>query len=60
MIEQGPYAPRGGLLGVPDGPGLGVTIDRAALARLHERFLHEGGMAADGDDAAYRGGFRQQ
>jgi glucarate dehydratase len=60
VIEQGPYAPRGGLLGVPDGPGLGVTIDRAALARLHERFLHEGGMAADGDDAAYRGGFHQQ
>jgi L-alanine-DL-glutamate epimerase-like enolase superfamily enzyme len=23
---------------VPDGPGLGVTLDRKALARCHERF----------------------
>ncbi len=27
---------------VPDGPGLGVTLDPAALARCHARFLAEG------------------
>lgn len=56
VIEQGPYAPRGGVLAVPGGPGLGVDIDREALARLHERFLREGSVA---DDAGYRH-FRQQ
>jgi glucarate dehydratase len=45
VIEQGHYAPRAGVLPVPNGPGLGVTIDRAALARLHERFRGEGAMA---------------
>ena len=42
VIAEGPFSPRGGLLRVPDGPGLGVTLDAAALARCHERFLSEG------------------
>ena len=42
VIEQGPFCPRGGRLAVPTGPGLGVTLDRAALARCHERYLREG------------------
>jgi L-alanine-DL-glutamate epimerase-like enolase superfamily enzyme len=33
VIEQGPYSPVGGVLRVPDAPGLGVTLDRNALAR---------------------------
>lgn len=56
VIEQGPYAPVGGVLAVPDSPGLGVTLDRTALARLHARFLSEGSTA---DDPAYRHAFRQ-
>jgi glucarate dehydratase len=58
VIEQGPYSPRTGLLGVPDGPGLGVTLDRTALARLHERYRSEGEMAST--EGAYRQAFRQQ
>lgn len=37
VIEQGPFVPVRGLLPVPDAPGLGVTLDRFALARLHDR-----------------------
>ncbi len=44
VVEQGRYAPRNGVLPVPDAPGLGVTIDRAALTRLHERYRAEGTM----------------
>jgi glucarate dehydratase len=60
VIEQGHYSPRGGVLPVPDAPGLGVSIDRAALARLHERFRAEGTMAAADGDSGYRQQFRQQ
>ena len=31
-----------GSLPVPSGPGLGVTLDREALARLHDNYLHCG------------------
>jgi glucarate dehydratase len=60
VIEQGHYSPRGGVLAIPDGPGLGVSIDRVALARLHERFRTEGTMAAADGDGGYRQHFRQQ
>jgi glucarate dehydratase len=42
VIAEGPFCPRHGVVPVPDGPGLGVTLDRAALARCHARFLAEG------------------
>ena len=42
VIAEGPFSPRRGVLRVPDGPGLGVTLDPVALARCHERFLAEG------------------
>ena len=42
VIEEGPFCPRGGRLPVPAGPGLGVTLDPAALRRCHERYLREG------------------
>ncbi len=45
-IEQGHYSPTAGLLELPDGPGLGVTIDRSALARMHHRYLSEGSMGS--------------
>ncbi len=42
VIEGGPFAPRHGKLALPSGPGLGVTLDRKALARCHQRFLDQG------------------
>lgn len=60
VIEQGPFAPRGGVLPIPEGPGLGVSIDRRALDRLHRRFLDEGAMSSGGDAGGYRQAFRQQ
>lgn len=60
VIEQGPYSPMAGTLPVPEGPGLGVTVDRTALARMHDRFLAEGQMATAAGDSGYRQAFRQQ
>ena len=40
--RRAPSARGGGVLPVPDGSGLGVTLDAEALARCHERFLAEG------------------
>lgn len=63
VVEQGHFSPVSGVLEVPDGPGLGVTLDRSALARMHERFCAEGAMAAPfapGLDASYGSDFRQQ
>ncbi|GAA0590763.1 glucarate dehydratase family protein [Streptomyces crystallinus] len=43
---------RDGRLAVPDAPGLGVTLDRDALDRLHRRWLADDGTFRDRDDAA--------
>ena len=59
VIEQGHYSPVNGVLPVPDEPGLGVTIDAVALARMHQRFVDEGAMAT-GNDGGYGSQFRQQ
>ena len=34
--------PRNGMLPVPEGPGLGVTLSRQGLDRCHARFLDAG------------------
>jgi glucarate dehydratase len=60
VIEQGPYSPLGGVLPVSDAVGLGVTLDRAALQRMHQRFLDEGQMASADGDGGYGAAFRQQ
>jgi glucarate dehydratase len=39
VIEPGAIAVRDGGVRVPAGPGLGVTLDEDALARLHEQYL---------------------
>jgi glucarate dehydratase len=39
VIEPGVVRFAGGSVAVPAGPGLGVTLDRDALARLHEQYL---------------------
>jgi glucarate dehydratase len=42
VIEGGPFQPQGGLVAVPEGPGLGVELNRDALSRLHHDFLEQG------------------
>jgi glucarate dehydratase len=58
VIEGGPFALENGVTQVPDGPGLGVTLDRAALRRCHDRFLAEGAFP-DGRKGEYGGKFRK-
>ncbi|MFF5765461.1 enolase C-terminal domain-like protein [Streptomyces tanashiensis] len=43
---------RAGRLAVSDAPGLGVDLDREALAVLHRRWLEDDGTYRDRDDAA--------
>lgn len=42
VIAEGTFVPERGRVKVPEGPGLGVTLDPKALQRCHERFLSEG------------------
>lgn len=42
VVEGGRLRFEDGSLRVPTGPGLGVTLDRTALARLHDNYLHCG------------------
>jgi glucarate dehydratase len=42
----------GGMITVPDGPGLGVTLDHDRLAFLHRRWLDDDGSLRERDDAA--------
>ena len=42
IIEEGPFKFDGGSLAIPQGPGLGVTLDRKSVAILHERYLRCG------------------
>jgi glucarate dehydratase len=42
VIVGGPFSPNAGLVDVPTGPGLGVELDEAALARCVERYAREG------------------
>jgi len=39
VVAGTPFTFRGGSLAVPDAPGLGVSLDRDALARLHAQYL---------------------
>lgn len=39
VVAGTPFTFRGGGLSVPPAPGLGVELDREALARLHEQYL---------------------
>ncbi len=62
VIEGGPHQVRNGVAAVPDGPGFGVTLDREALRRCHERFLIEGRFpsgATASPAAAYGSAFRK-
>lgn len=46
VIEGGPFVPKSGVVQVPTGPGLGVTLDPVALRRCHDRYLSEGRFPA--------------
>lgn len=39
VVEGGRFTFTDGALAVPEGPGLGVTLDRDALKRLHQNYL---------------------
>ncbi len=51
VVAGSPFTFRGGALAVPAGPGLGVELDRDALARLHEQYLACG--LRNRDDTGY-------
>jgi glucarate dehydratase len=46
VIDGGPLVPKNGVVALPEGPGLGVTLDRKALRRCHDRYLAEGRFPA--------------
>jgi glucarate dehydratase len=50
-VIREPLAFREGAISVPDGPGLGVELDREALAALHEQYLRCG--LRNRDETAY-------
>ncbi len=58
VIDGGPFALENGVAQVPTGAGLGVTLDRKALARCHDRFLAEGTFPS-GQSGGYGSGFRK-
>jgi glucarate dehydratase len=53
VVQPGALVWSEGSLGVPTGPGLGVELDRDALARLHEQYLACGVRVRD-DKSAMR------
>ena len=60
VIEGGPFSPEDGALAVPAGPGLGVTLDRDALRRCHERYLREGPFPSGDPSRGYGASFRRR
>ena len=60
VVEGGPMQPKGGGLMVPDGPGLGVVLDRGALARCHQRYCDDGAFPADRATTHYGGSFTKR
>ncbi|MFD7923130.1 glucarate dehydratase family protein [Streptomyces sp. NPDC059740] len=51
VVQPGALTFENGAVAVPGGPGLGVELDRDALARLHEQYLTCG--LRDRDDTGY-------
>jgi glucarate dehydratase len=60
VIEGGPHKLKSGVANVPDGPGLGVTLDPKAMKRCHERFLTEGVFPSGESGVGYGAGFRKR
>lgn len=49
IIQGGKMTYRDGAIAVPDGPGLGITLDREKLAQYHALYRELGGYAYDRD-----------
>jgi glucarate dehydratase len=60
VIAGGPMSPQNGQLVLPEGPGLGVTLDPVAFQRCHARFLAEGPFPAGQAGVAYGSTFRKR
>ncbi len=45
VIEGGPFRQKNNTVPVPDGPGLGVTLDRDRLAHAHRLFVEQGPLS---------------
>jgi glucarate dehydratase len=58
VIAEGTPLPKGGEVAVPEGPGLGITLDPVALRRCHERYLREGAFPGGGG-TGYGASFRR-
>ena len=57
MIEEGPFSPRNNVVPLPEGSGLGVTLDPKALAHAAAHFQDHGPLSYYRDPAlggAYR------
>ncbi len=54
VIAEGTFVPKKGRVAVPTGPGLGVTLDRKALARCHQRYLDQGEFPPSQGGRAFR------
>lgn len=44
VIQGGPFSPKNNMLTVPEGPGLGVTLDRERLQWCGQHFIEHGPM----------------
>ena len=42
VTEEGPFKPRGNVLPVPEGPGIGITLSPSGLKRCHKRYVEQG------------------
>lgn len=52
VIEGGPFRQTNNMVPAPEGPGLGVTLDRQALAHWHQHFKDNGPLDHFHDPAA--------
>ena len=53
------FVPRGGVVSVPTGSGLGIDLDRKSFDRCHRRFLDEGPFPSGGKASHYGADFRK-
>jgi len=59
VVAEGTFVPKNGVVQVPSGPGLGVTLDNKAVKRCHERYLSEGEFPATKGAARVRERFQK-
>jgi glucarate dehydratase len=60
VTKEGPPVPLAGHVDVPDGPGLGVTLDPKALKRCHQRYLDDGAFPTGGSSTHYGADFKRR